>query len=95
MSILVDETTRTVIQGATGQGGQRFIKRMLDFGSPPVAGVTPGKQGEEVHGVPVFDNVREAVEATGANFSRPKYSRPLCQICSPMVETSTAIASAT
>ena len=69
MAILVDQNTRTVIQGATGQGGQRFIKRMLDFGSPPVAGVTPGKLGEEVHGVPIFDTVKEAVDATGADFS--------------------------
>jgi succinyl-CoA synthetase alpha subunit len=69
MAILVDQNTRTVIQGATGQGGQRFIKRMADFGSPPVAGVTPGRAGEEVHGVPIFDTVKEAVEATGADFS--------------------------
>jgi len=69
MSILVVENTRCVIQGATGQGGRRFIQRMIDFGSPPVAGVTPGKGGQEVEGVPVFDTVKEAVEATGCNFS--------------------------
>lgn len=69
MSILVDERTRTVIQGATGESGHRFTRRMRDFGSPPVAGVTPGKGGQEVMGVPVFDTVREAVAATGANFS--------------------------
>jgi succinyl-CoA synthetase alpha subunit len=69
MAILVNQDTRCVIQGATGQGGKRFIQRMIDFGSPPVAGVTPGKGGEEVAGVPVFDTVKEAVEKTGCDFS--------------------------
>ena len=69
MSILVDKDTRVCVQGITGRDGSFHTKGMLDYGTPVVAGVTPGKGGQEVHGVPVFNTVQEAVEATGANTS--------------------------
>ena len=69
MSILVDKDTRVCVQGITGRDGSFHTKGMLDYGTPVVAGVTPGKGGQGVHGVPVFNTVQEAVEATGANTS--------------------------
>ncbi len=69
MSILVDKDTRVCVQGITGRDGSFHTKGMLDYGTPVVAGVTPGKGGQEVHGVPVFNTVQEAVEATDANTS--------------------------
>ena len=69
MSILVDRQTRVVVQGITGRHGTTYTRVMLDAGTEVVAGVTPGKRGAEVHGVPVFDDVREAVQQTGANAS--------------------------
>ncbi|MBI2843237.1 MAG: succinate--CoA ligase subunit alpha [Armatimonadetes bacterium] len=69
MSILVDESTRVIVQGITGRDGSFHTQKMLEYGTKVVGGVTPGKGGQEVHGVPVFDSVREAVEATGANTS--------------------------
>jgi len=69
VSIFVDESTRVCVQGATGRDGAFHTKGMLDYGTKVVSGVTPGKGGQESHGVPVFDSVREAVEKTGANTS--------------------------
>ncbi|MCD8349025.1 MAG: succinate--CoA ligase subunit alpha [Planctomycetaceae bacterium] len=69
MSILVDQNTRLIVQGITGREGSFHTEQMLEYGTKVVAGVTPGKGGQEVHGVPVFNTVREAVEATGANAS--------------------------
>jgi len=69
MAIFVDEKNKVVVQGATGHQGVFHIGEMKTFGTKVVAGVTPGKAGEEVHGVPVFDNVQEAVDKTGANTS--------------------------
>ena len=67
MTVLVDRTTRVVVQGITGHQGTTHTRLMKEFGTHVVAGVTPGKAGSEVEGVPVFDSVREAVEKTGAN----------------------------
>ena len=67
MSILVDEGTRLVVQGITGREGAFHAARNKAYGTQVVAGVTPGKGGQEVEGIPVFDTVRDAVEATGAN----------------------------
>jgi succinyl-CoA synthetase alpha subunit len=67
MSILVDHDTRLVVQGITGREGSFHAKRNRDYGTKLVAGVTPGKGGSEVDGVPVFDTVNEAVTGTGAN----------------------------
>jgi len=69
MSVLVDAQTRVVVQGITGHQGTVHTRGMKEFGTAVVAGVTPGKAGATVEGVPVFDSVREAVEATGANAS--------------------------
>jgi len=69
MSILVDENTRLVVQGITGGEGTFHTKQMIEYGTMVVAGVTPGKGGTVHEGVPVFNTVQEAVEATGANAS--------------------------
>ncbi len=69
MAILVGKDTKLVVQGITGRDGSFHTKLMLEYGTKVVAGVTPGKGGQEVHGVPVFDTVEEAVKATGANTS--------------------------
>ena len=69
MSIFVDEDNKVVVQGATGHQGVFHIGEMLNFGTKVVAGVTPGKGGQEVHGVPVFNSVFDAVEETRANTS--------------------------
>jgi len=69
VSILIDRNTRLVVQGITGRDGAFHTRQMLDYGTRVVAGSTPGKGGEVVHGVPVFDSVAEAVAATKANAS--------------------------
>ncbi len=69
MTVLVDENTRVLVQGITGHQGTVHTRQMKAFGTRVVAGVTPGKAGTEVEGVPVFDTVREAVAATQANAS--------------------------
>jgi succinyl-CoA synthetase alpha subunit len=67
MSILIDKNTKVVVQGITGRDGAFHTRQMLDYGTKIVAGVTPGKAGQKVEGVPVFDSVQEAKAATGAN----------------------------
>ena len=69
MGIIVDENTRAIVQGITGTQGSFHTKLMLEYGTKVVAGVTPGKGGTEVHGVPVYDTVKEAVEEHEANAS--------------------------
>ena len=69
MSVFVDETTRVVVQGLTGGQGRFHGLRNKAYGTQVVAGVTPGKGGQDVEGIPVFDTVAAAVEATGANAS--------------------------
>lgn len=69
MSILVDKNTRLIVQGITGREGSFHTEQMLEYGTNVVAGVTPGKGGQTIMGIPVFDTVREAKEATGANCS--------------------------
>lgn len=69
MTVLVDRDTRVVVQGITGHQGTVHTRQMKLFGSSVVAGVTPGKAGTEVDGVPVFDTVRDAVERAQANAS--------------------------
>lgn len=69
MSILINHNTRVIVQGITGSQGQFHTKQMLDYGTKIVSGVTPGKGGTFVFGVPVFDTVKEAVEYTKANTS--------------------------
>jgi succinyl-CoA synthetase alpha subunit len=69
MSILVDENTKVVVQGITGNEGLFHTKQMTEYGTKVVAGVTPGKGGQKIEGIPVFNSVMEAVKETGANGS--------------------------
>ena len=69
MSILIDKGTRLIVQGVTGRDGSFHAQQMLAYGTRVVAGVTPGRGGEKVHDVPVFDSVAEAMAATKANAS--------------------------
>src|SRR5690625_204444 len=69
MSVYVNKDTKVIVQGITGGTARFHTKQMLEYGTKIVAGVTPGKGGTEVEGVPVFNTVDEAVEATGANAS--------------------------
>ena len=69
MSILVDENTRLLVQGITGHEGAFHARQAVAYGTKVVAGVTPGKGGSSVDGIPVFDTVRQACEKTRANAS--------------------------
>ncbi len=69
MSILVDANTRVVVQGITGRDGSFHTRQMAVYGTNVVAGVTPGKGGQDLDGIPVFDTLEEAASATGANTS--------------------------
>lgn len=69
MAVLLDRATRVVVQGITGKEGQFHTLRNRSYGTGVVAGVTPGKGGQDVEGIPVFDTVAEAVAETGANAS--------------------------
>lgn len=69
MSILVDKNTKLIVQGITGRDGSFHTGKMIEYGTNVVAGVSPGKGGQEVHGVPVFNTVEDAVTATGGNTS--------------------------
>lgn len=69
MSILVDSNTRILVHGITGRQGMFHTEKMLEYGTVVVGGVTPGKGGQWVHGVPVFNTAQKAIEATGANCS--------------------------
>ena len=63
MGIIVDADTKVIVQGITGKQGSYHTKLMLDYGTKIVAGVVPGKSGESVHGVPVYDTVKETIKA--------------------------------
>jgi succinyl-CoA synthetase alpha subunit len=67
MAILADNTTKLIVQGITGREGGFHTEKMIAYGTNVVGGVTPGKGGEWVHGKPVFDTVKAAADATGAN----------------------------
>ena len=69
MAVLLDAESSVVVQGITGKEGRFHTLRNRDYGTGMVAGVTPGKAGEDVEGIPVFDTVAEAVDATGATAS--------------------------
>ena len=69
MSILIDENTKVVVQGLTGREGQFHGLRNKDYGTKVVAGTRPGKGGEEIEGIPIFNSVKEAISSTGANTS--------------------------
>ena len=67
MCILIDRDTKVIVQGITGTVGSFQTKIMLDYGTKVVAGITPGKGGQEIHGVPVYDLVEEAVDENGGD----------------------------
>ena len=69
MSIILDKDTKVIVQGITGKTAMFHTRQMLEYGTKIVAGVTPGKAGQVVEGVPVFNTVQDAVEATGATAS--------------------------
>lgn len=69
MSILIDERTRVIVQGITGRDGSFHAGQMLEYGTQIVGGVTPGKGGQSVSSIPVFNTVKEAVRETGATCS--------------------------
>ena len=69
MAILVDDDTRLLVQGITGREGRFHTGRMMQSETRVVAGVTPGKGGQDFEGVPIFDTVEEAARETGANTS--------------------------
>ncbi len=83
MSILLDERSRILIQGITGSTGRSYAERMVANGTPLVGGITPGKGGRTVAGVPVFDSARAAVAATGADcvLSAVRNDRALDAVC--------------
>jgi succinyl-CoA synthetase alpha subunit len=67
--MLINENSRVVVQGITGKQGMFHTQLMLDYGTKIVAGVTPGKGGQEVNGIPVYNNVKEAIQETGCDTS--------------------------
>jgi succinyl-CoA synthetase alpha subunit len=69
MSILVDENTRVVVQGITGNEGMFHTRQMVEYGTKVVAGMTPGKGGQKIDGIPVFNTVSDAAKNTNANAS--------------------------
>lgn len=79
MSIFVDQDTRLLVQGITGREGKFHTDQMLEYGTNVVGGVTPGKGGETICGVPVFDTVKEAIDATKCNatilFVPPRHTK--------------------
>ncbi|MGH3327245.1 MAG: succinate--CoA ligase subunit alpha [Streptomycetales bacterium] len=79
MAIFLNENSRVLVQGITGSEGAKHTRRMVAFGTNIVAGVTPGKDGQQVDGIPVFGTVKEAADATGADvsvvFVPPKFAK--------------------
>ena len=79
MAIFLDDNSKILVQGMTGSEGTKHTRRMIASGSNVVAGVTPGKGGQDVDGIPVFNSVGEAMAATGANvsvvFVPPKFTK--------------------
>ena len=69
MSILINKDTKVIVQGITGRDGAFHTSKMKDYGTNIVGGISPGKGGSDVGGIPVFDTVEEAVQATGATAS--------------------------
>lgn len=69
MGILIDENTKVIVQGMSGREGEFHARAMIEYGTNVLAGVTPGKGGTEVLGKPMYDTVKDAVEATGADAS--------------------------
>src|SRR3989344_8193830 len=77
MAILIDKNTKVLVQGITGKEGSKAAEQMIAYGTKVVAGVTPGKGGQEVLGVPVFNSVKEAIEKVGNVDGTVLYVPPL------------------
>ena len=76
MRVLLNEDFTFLVQGITGREAVNLTRECLDFGSKIVGGVTPGRKGREVHGVPVFDTVEQAVEHHGGRSTAPSPPSP-------------------
>ena len=83
--ILISKDTKVIVQGATGKMGSAHTKRMIAYGTKVVGGVTPGKGGTKIEGIPVFDTVKEAFQATGATTSSllSRFHPPSSDIATP------------
>ena len=79
MSILIDENTKVVVQGITGREGQFHALRNRDYGTKIVAGTRPGKGGESIESIPIFNTVEEAIEGTGANVAMTMVPPPFAK----------------
>ncbi len=79
MAIWLDKNSRILVQGMTGGEGTKHTRRMVASGAQVVAGVTPGKAGQDVDGIPIYDSVQDAMAATGANvtvvFVPPRFAK--------------------
>jgi len=79
LSVIIDSETRVLVQGITGQEGRFWTGHMMELGTDVVAGVTPGKEGQEVERVPVFDTVRRATQEAEVDasllFVPPRFAR--------------------
>ncbi|MGI8682173.1 MAG: succinate--CoA ligase subunit alpha, partial [Mycobacteriales bacterium] len=79
MAVFLDSDSRVLVQGITGAEGSRHTRRMVASGTNIIAGVTPGKGGQSLDGIPVYDSVPAAVEATGADvavvFVPPRFAK--------------------
>lgn len=79
MAVIVDNDTKLVVQGITGYQGTYHSKAMRDFGTNVVAGTSPGKGGEKVNDIPVYESVAEAIQNEGANTSCIFVPAPFCK----------------
>ena len=80
MSVFINKDTKVIVQGITGSTALFHTKQMLEYGTKIVGGTSPGKGGQEVEGVPVFNTVKDAVEATGATLLLFMYLLHLLQM---------------
>ena len=79
MSVLIDKNSKVLVQGVTGRDGSFHALKMRSYGTNIVGGTSPGKGGQNVEGIPVFNTVAEAVEKTGPDTSIMPCLKPLTQ----------------
>ena len=96
MSILIDEKTRVVVQGITGNEGLFHTRQMVEYGTKVVAGVTPGKGGQKIDDIPVFNTVAEAVKASaGVRVRTPGCWLVTCMVVADALQLLVSLASLT